>query len=130
MAGWLGQMPEGLFKASDQTDNRLGEQMKEAKHVVGLPASCQKLSVDCIQRFIGVKSPTDEVFSHHSAERLHGERLQLGLAVAKRTIQKYVRLVRPSTPLSPTWATFWKNHTKEVWACDFLPVIDLWFRPV
>jgi putative transposase len=23
-----------------------------------------------------------------------------------------------------------KNHAKDIWACDFLPVIDLWFRPL
>ncbi len=64
------------------------------------------------------------------AERIHGELLKLGLGVAKRTIQKYIRSVRPPKSPSPTWATFLKNHTKDVWACDFLPVIDLCFRPV
>ncbi len=64
------------------------------------------------------------------AERIRGELLKLGLAVGKRTIQEYIRSVRPSKPSSPTWATFLKMHTQDIWACDFLPVIDLWFRSV
>ena len=27
-----------------------------------------------------------------------------------------------------TWATFLRNHAGEIWACDFLPVVDLGFR--
>lgn len=23
-----------------------------------------------------------------------------------------------------------KNHAKDIWACDFLPIIDVWFRPL
>jgi hypothetical protein len=30
--------------------------------------------------------------------------------------------------MSLTSTVFLKNHTKDVWACDFLPVIDLFFR--
>ena len=29
-----------------------------------------------------------------------------------------------------TWATFLRNHADETWACDFLPVVDLGFRPL
>jgi putative transposase len=66
------------------------------------------------------------------AERIRGELLKLGLAVAKRSIQKYIRRARPPKPSSQTWATFLKNHAnaKRIWACDFLPVFDLWFRPL
>lgn len=61
------------------------------------------------------------------AERIRGELLKLGIHVSKRTIQKYMRQprVRPS---SQTWLTFLHNHTSEIWACDFLPVTDLFFR--
>ena len=61
------------------------------------------------------------------AERIRGELLKLGIHVSKRTIQKYMRQqrVRPS---SQTWATFLHNHAHEIWACDFLPVTDLFFR--
>ena len=61
------------------------------------------------------------------AERLRGELLKLGIHVSKRTIQKYMRLgrIRPS---SQTWSTFLHNHAHEIWACDFLPVTDLFFR--
>lgn len=26
-----------------------------------------------------------------------------------------------------TWSTFLSNHSKDIWACDFLPVVDLFF---
>ena len=29
-----------------------------------------------------------------------------------------------------TWKTFLRNHATEVWACDFLQVTDLFFRPL
>ncbi|MBI5033877.1 MAG: hypothetical protein HZB51_25440 [Chloroflexi bacterium] len=60
--------------------------------------------------------------------RIRGELLKLGLTVAKRTIQKYIARVCPDKPNSQTWATFLKNHAKDIWVCDFLPVIDVWFR--
>jgi hypothetical protein len=28
------------------------------------------------------------------------------------------------------WATFLRNHAGQVWACDFLQVTDLFFRPL
>jgi transposase InsO family protein len=62
------------------------------------------------------------------AERIRGELKKLGIEVAKRTIQRYVR--RKPTPREPsqTWSTFLKTHARDVWACDFVPVIDLLFR--
>ncbi len=62
------------------------------------------------------------------AERIRGELLKLDLKAATTTIQKYIRLARPRRAPSQTWAVFLTNHTKDVWACDFLPVIDLFFR--
>jgi transposase InsO family protein len=64
------------------------------------------------------------------AERIRGELLKLGQSVAKHTIQTYIARVRPAQPTSQTWSTFLKNHAQDIWACDFLPVIDLWFRPL
>ena len=64
------------------------------------------------------------------AERIGGEILELGMTVAKHTIQKYSARVRPTQPASPTGSTFLKNHAKDIWACDFLPVIDAGFRPL
>jgi putative transposase len=63
-------------------------------------------------------------------ERIRGELLKLGLTVAKHTIQKYIARVRRTKPISQPWAIFLKNHAKDIWACDFLPVADLWFRPL
>jgi len=63
------------------------------------------------------------------AERIRGELLKLGIRVAKRTVQKYMRRARsPSPSDGQAWQTFLKNHT--VWACDFLPTYDIWFRQI
>jgi putative transposase len=64
------------------------------------------------------------------AERIRGELLKLGIAVSKRTIQKYLDKLRPSPTGSQTWGTFLKNHAQHIWACDFTVVHDLLFRPV
>ncbi len=62
------------------------------------------------------------------AERIRGELLKLGLRVGKRTVQRYMRGVRPPRRSGCTWATFLSTHMHEIWACDFLPVIDAGFR--
>jgi putative transposase len=62
------------------------------------------------------------------AERIRGELLKLGILVCKRTIQKYMRRVRPPQSWGQNWRTFLRNHAGEIWACDFLQVTDLLFR--
>jgi putative transposase len=64
------------------------------------------------------------------AERIRGELLKLGMHVCKRTIQKYMRNVRTPRPKGQRWATFLHNHAAQIWACDFLQVTDLFFRPL
>jgi transposase InsO family protein len=64
------------------------------------------------------------------AERIRGELLKLGIRVCKRTIQKYMRTVRSHQPRGQTWATFLHTRAAEIWACDFLQVTDLFFRPL
>ena len=64
------------------------------------------------------------------AERIRGELLKLDIRVAKRTIQTYLRGTRPPRSRGQTWATFLRAHGTEIWACDFLPVTDLLFRPL
>jgi putative transposase len=64
------------------------------------------------------------------AERIRGELLKLDIRVSKRTIQKYMKQVRPKRARGQSWKTFLRNHTAEVWACDFLQVTDLFFRPL
>jgi transposase InsO family protein len=64
------------------------------------------------------------------AERMRGELLKLDIRVSKRTIQKYMQHVRPKRARGQTWKTFLRNHAAEVWACDFLQVTDLYFRPL
>jgi putative transposase len=62
------------------------------------------------------------------AERIRGELLKLGIHVCKRTIQKYMRAVRTTRLHGQTWKTFLHTHAQQIWACDFLPVTDLFFR--
>jgi putative transposase len=62
------------------------------------------------------------------AERIGGELLKLGVRVGKRTVQRYMRGVRPPRRSGQTWATFLSTQAHEIWACDFLPVIDVGFR--
>jgi putative transposase len=64
------------------------------------------------------------------AERIRGELGKLGIGVAKRTIQTYLRAAPAPRPRGQAWATFLRNHAHEIWACDFLPVTDLLFRPL
>jgi putative transposase len=62
------------------------------------------------------------------AERIRGELLKLHIHVCKRTIQKYMRHARSPRRGGQNWATFLQNHAKDIWACDFLQVTDLFFR--
>jgi putative transposase len=64
------------------------------------------------------------------AERIRGELLKLGIRVCKRTIQKYMRTVRTQQPRGQKWSTFLRTHAAQIWACDFLQVTDLFFRPL
>jgi transposase InsO family protein len=53
--------------------------------------------------------------------------LKLGIRVAKRTVQKYMR--RPkSRGDGQRWSTFLRNHV--TWGCDFVPTYDARFREV
>ncbi len=61
------------------------------------------------------------------AERIRGELLKLGLRVSKSTVQKYIYEVRKPGSPKQTWATFLRNHAREIWACDFLQTYDLFF---
>ena len=63
-------------------------------------------------------------------KRIQGELLKLGINVSKRTIQRYIRHVRPLRPHGQSWATFLQNHAREIWACDFLQLHDAFFRPL
>ena len=64
------------------------------------------------------------------AERIRGELLKLAIRVAKWTVQKYMRDARPPPRTGQTWATFLRSHAGGIWACDFLPVAELFFRPL
>jgi putative transposase len=64
------------------------------------------------------------------AGRIRGELLKLAIRVAKRTVQTYLPGPGTPQPRGQTWATFLRNHATGVWACDFLPVTDGFFRPL
>ncbi len=64
------------------------------------------------------------------ADRIRGELLKLDIRVSKRTIQRYLRQARPPRPGGQSWSTFLHNHGPQIWACDFLPITDLCFRPL
>jgi len=64
------------------------------------------------------------------AERIRGELGKLGLPLAKRTIQTYLPRLRVPRPQGQAWAAFLRNHAGDVWACDFLPVTAVCFRPL
>ena len=64
------------------------------------------------------------------AERIRGELLKLHIHIAKRTIQRYIKPIRPTRPSSQRWSTFLKTHARDIWSCDFLPVINVWFQTV
>ena len=64
------------------------------------------------------------------AERIRGKLLKLDIRVSKRTVQKYMRRVRPPGRRAQAWQTFIRNDTDDAWACDFLQIYDFLFRPI
>ena len=62
------------------------------------------------------------------APRIHGELLKLGHDISESSIAKYM-VHRPGPP-TQTWQTFIRNHTNDIWACDFLQLYDALFRPI
>jgi putative transposase len=41
-----------------------------------------------------------------------------------------MKYIRPKRAPGQNWKTFLRNHAAEMWACDFLQVTDLFFRPL
>jgi len=63
------------------------------------------------------------------AKKIHGELLKLEIVVDKRTVKKYMKMVRKK-PDGQNWRTFLKNHSHEIWACDFTVIHSLFFKPL
>jgi putative transposase len=54
---------------------------------------------------------------------------EAGIRVGKHTVQRYMYRDRSSGPRDgQSWKTFLRNHT--TWACDFVQLYDIWFRPI
>jgi transposase InsO family protein len=64
------------------------------------------------------------------APRIHGELLKLGYVVAERTVSRYLARIRPepTKPRSQTWATFLKNHARDIVAADMFVVPTIRFQ--
>jgi hypothetical protein len=41
-----------------------------------------------------------------------------------------MRNIRTKQPRGQKWSTFLRTHAADIWACDFLQVTDLFFRPL
>lgn len=92
----------------------------KSKHRRVAPPRVAKSAIELIQRM----ARENRLWG---AERIRGELLKLGIRVSKRTIQRLLRAPRPPGDRQ-WWRTFLQNHT--VWACDFLQLYDVWFRPI
>jgi hypothetical protein len=64
------------------------------------------------------------------APRIHGELLKLGYIVAERTVSRSLARIRPQPPKprSQTWATFLKNHARDIVAVDTFVVPTIRFQ--
>jgi Zn-finger protein len=62
------------------------------------------------------------------AERIRGELLKLGIAVAKSTVQRSLCRFRSVPPDGQRWSTFLRNQAAGIWCCDLFEVRGLWFR--
>ena len=58
--------------------------------------------------------------------RIVGELAELGIVVAKATVEKY--RIRPRKPPSPTWRAFLENHVKDLVSVDFFVVPTVTFK--
>ena len=64
------------------------------------------------------------------SERIRSELFKLGIRVAKRTIQKYLRGTPAPRRTGQTGAAFLRNQARGIWACDLPQTADLlsWTR--
>ena len=67
------------------------------------------------------------MFLPTTAPRIHGELLKLGLAIAQRTVAKYM-IPRVRQSPSQDWKTFLRNHLGSMVSVDFLIVPTLNFH--
>ncbi len=56
--------------------------------------------------------------------------MRFNIKVAKQTIEKYMEAVRSKPSSGQLWSTFLKTHGKDIWACDFVPAVTLFFTTI
>jgi putative transposase len=113
-------VPRGIFKQYGHRQLLELVWRRKSRTGVGHPA----LASEVVQ-IIQVMAADNPLWG---AERIRGELLKLGFTVNKGTVRKYMRGSKRKSPSSQTWTTFVRNHAPDVWACDFLPVVDIFFR--
>ncbi len=128
LASMTGAWKQALFLVQPETILRWHRELFRVfwKHKSKVRSKKPRLSSETIA-FIKEIAANNRLWG---AERIRGELLKLDIRVSKRTIQKYMRQIRPKRAHGQTWKTFLRNHATEVWACDFLQVTDLFFRPL
>jgi hypothetical protein len=64
------------------------------------------------------------------APTIHGELLKLGYVLGERTVSRYMARIRPepTKPRSQTWASFLKNHARDIVAVDMFVVPTIRFQ--
>jgi hypothetical protein len=70
-----------------------------------------------------------------AGEPLLGSRTYSGGAAetedtGQHAVRKYLKQVRPPGSSKQNWRTFLRNHTCQVWACDFLQTYAAFFRTI
>ena len=71
-----------------------------------------------------IVSVTDGILASHSAPRIHGELMKLGINISEASVAKY--MVRHPKPPSQTWRTFLNNHVSQLVSVDFFTVHTVW----
>ena len=69
---------------------------------------------------------SESEFSAHTAPRIHGELLKLGIAIGQTSVAKY--MARRRGPPSQGWRTFLRNHADGIAAMDLFAVPTISFR--
>ena len=62
--------------------------------------------------------------------RSRSELVAENVLLRKPLIILHMKTIRTYQPRGQAWSTFLRNHAAQIWACDFIQVTDLFFRPL